>query len=264
MATFHTILDEVFDNTLDENFDIACHRALERRRAGIGTLKEKSVHAALKFYLEPDAARHEQPVGDFVADIRNDSGIIEVQSQDLDRLQSKLGYYLPLYPVTVVYPVIRNRRIVVVDKLTGERLPPRLSPVHETFCTALAELYGIRDFLTHKNLTVRLLLLDAEDRRLRIRGRCVKRDTIPTRLIDSITLRCPEDYHELLPALPPQFTSRMFSAAVKLPLYESQLALNVLTAIRAVFRVGRDHSAYIYEVCPPLEEEACEEYPQPT
>ena len=53
-------------------FAAACEAALtgDRARQGIGTLGERSLHAALKEYFRGDGDETEVPVGRFVADIR--------------------------------------------------------------------------------------------------------------------------------------------------------------------------------------------------
>ena len=45
---------------------------VDRQRIGIGTLSEKTVHAVLKNYLQPDEDHHEIPIEGYVADIYND------------------------------------------------------------------------------------------------------------------------------------------------------------------------------------------------
>ena len=52
----------------------------EHRAEGIGTYKERSQHYILKNYFEPDADLHEIPVCGFVADIKRDREIIEIQT----------------------------------------------------------------------------------------------------------------------------------------------------------------------------------------
>ena len=55
---------------------------------GIGTLAEKSVHSVLKYYFAPDETFHEQKIGRFVADIRIDGEIYEIQTkQRLDEIE---------------------------------------------------------------------------------------------------------------------------------------------------------------------------------
>ena len=59
-------------------FREACEKVIgkECEKSGIGTLGEKTLHAILKWYYEPDSSKHETRIGPFVADIVTDSGII--------------------------------------------------------------------------------------------------------------------------------------------------------------------------------------------
>ena len=41
---------------------------VDRQRFGIGTLSEKTVHAILKNYYEPDEDKQEIPIENFIAD----------------------------------------------------------------------------------------------------------------------------------------------------------------------------------------------------
>ena len=118
---------------------------------GIGTLGEKSLHLALKYYFAPDKASHEQPLGQFVADAVTEDGVIEVQTRGLHRLKRKLDAFLPLCPVTVVYPVAEEKLLVRVDE-NGEVLSQRKSPKHETVFTAMRELYALRDYVQRPGL----------------------------------------------------------------------------------------------------------------
>ena len=79
-----------------ERFADALSATLESERGGrgIGTLGEKTLHAVLKNYFEPNAANHEIKVGGFVADIVNDKGVTEIQTRSFDRLKRKLSTFL--------------------------------------------------------------------------------------------------------------------------------------------------------------------------
>ena len=72
---------------------------------GIGTLSEKTVHAVLKNYYAPDTDMHEIPIENFVADIYTGSEIVEIQTRSFNAMRRKLDAFLPLYPVTIVYPI---------------------------------------------------------------------------------------------------------------------------------------------------------------
>ena len=102
----------------EDRFLQCCREVMEEggRDQGIGTLGEKSLHAALKRYLEPDETFREVAIGRYVADIVNPEGIIEIQTGGFGRLREKLGFFLDHYPVTVVYPVAQVKWLIGVDQ----------------------------------------------------------------------------------------------------------------------------------------------------
>ena len=85
-------------------FLLACHKVMEegRQNRGIGTLGEKTLHAVLKHYFDPREEHHEIRVGSYVADIRNEKGVFEIQTRGFDRLRGKLEVFLPEAPVTEI------------------------------------------------------------------------------------------------------------------------------------------------------------------
>ena len=108
--------------TEEERFECAKNKIIGkvRDRNGIGTLSEKSLHAILKNYYEPDESRHEISVEGSVADVFTGTEIIEIQTRNFDKMRAKLDKFLPLYPVTLVYPIPREKRIIWIDEETGE------------------------------------------------------------------------------------------------------------------------------------------------
>ncbi len=93
-------------NTLNrEAFEQAKLKVLLKQNDphGFGTLQEKTVHAVMKLYYEPDEDYHEVPIEGYIADIYTGERIIEIQNGNFNRLRPKLAAFLPLYPVTVVY-----------------------------------------------------------------------------------------------------------------------------------------------------------------
>ena len=102
---------------------------IDRQRLGIGTLSEKTVHAILKNYYEPDEDRQEIPIENYVADIFAGGEIIEIQTRQFDKLRGKLSAFLPLYPVTIVYPIPREKWLIWIDQETGELSGKRKSPL---------------------------------------------------------------------------------------------------------------------------------------
>ena len=91
----------------EKRFEAAREKVIgtDRIRQGIGTLSEKTVHAVMKNYYAPDTDMHEIPIENYVTDIYTGSEIIEIQTRSFQRMRKKLDVFLPLYPVTIVYPI---------------------------------------------------------------------------------------------------------------------------------------------------------------
>lgn len=224
---------------------------------GIGTLGEKTLHAALKHYLEPFSASHEVKVGPYVADIVGEGGIVEVQTQGFHHLRGKLAAFLEVAPVTVAYPIPHTKWITWIDPETGQATPRRRSPKVGTVYDAFYELYKIKGFLQHPNLRLHLLLLEVEDFRLlngwsrdRKRG-STRQERLPIRLVDEVELAGPQDYGKLVPqGLPEPFTTRDYARVAKLRLNRAQTALNVLHHLGRVQREGKRDRMHLYRASP--------------
>lgn len=228
---------------------------VDRQRLGIGTLSEKTVHAILKNYYEPDEDRQEIPIENYVADIYAQGEIIEIQTRQFNRMRDKLSVFLPLYPVTIVYPIPREKWLIWIDEESGELSRKRKSPVKGNPYAAFPELYKIKMFLKNPNLRLKFVLLDMEEYRLlngwsRDRKRGSSRyDRIPTALVEEIEISCPQDYMQFVPIeLEDEFTSKEFARAAHINVSLAQVVLNILYHVGILTRVGKKGSMYLYEV----------------
>jgi hypothetical protein len=224
------------------------------RLGGIGTLGEKSLHNALKKYIEPDTSWHEVKIGPYVADIVTGSGVTEIQTQSFANMRTKLGYMLGVCPVTVVYPAVHAKWLRWVDPVTGETTERRKSTKTGTFAEVLKELIHIRALLREPNLTIRVLLVDIEETRLKCGwsrdGKHGSRriDRVPLAICGDLTLKSPQDYLALIPrSVPAGFTVADFRRAAHLGDRAAHTAVAVLTSVGAVRRTGKKGRSYIYE-----------------
>lgn len=229
----------------------------EAVRQGIGTLGEKTLHSAVKYYFQPDPAKREVKLGPYWADAVGEEGIIEIQTRSLGRLRPKLEYFLPQQPVTVVHPVAAKKTVVWITE-EGETTPPRKSPLKPTAGQVLWELYPLRDLLSHPNLRLCVLLLEVEEYRLlngwsRDKKRGATRfDRMPVSLLGEVWVREPKEYSHLLPeGLPGLFTSRELGKAVGLSPKKATVAANVLRKLGAIRQEGKKGNAYLYTVSEP-------------
>lgn len=238
-------------------FDAAKEKIIgkNRERIGIGTLSEKTVHAVLKHYYAPDEDMHEIPIENYVADIYTGTEIIEIQTRAMNRMRKKLEAFLPLYPVTIVYPIPRQKWLFWIDEETGEVSQKRKSPKKGNVYHAFIELYKIRPFLSHPNLRLRLDLIDMEEYRLlngwsRDKKKGSERyDRIPTAFVEELCINDIRDYMQLIPyELPERFTVKDFAKCAKIPARLAGTILLIFNDLKLVTRVGKSGNSYIYEV----------------
>ena len=228
---------------------------VDRQRIGIGTLSEKTIHAILKNYYQSDEDKQEMPIENFVADIYSDGEIIEIQTRQFNRMRDKLKAFLPLYPVTIVYPIPREKWIIWIDEESGELSKKRKSPVKGNPYMAFPELYKIKMFLKEPNLRLKFVFLDMEEYKLlngwsRDRKKGSSRyDRIPTELVEEIDINCIRDYMQFVPyELEGEFTSKEFAKAAHISVSLAQTVLNILYYVGTVTRTGKRGNQILYTV----------------
>lgn len=228
---------------------------IDRQRFGIGTLSEKTTHAILKNYYEPDEDRQEIPIENYVADIFTGEEIIEIQTRQFDKMRNKLNVFLPLFPVTIVYPIPREKWIIWIDEESGELSKKRKSPLKGNPYAVFPELYKIKTYLKNPNLRLRLALMDMEEYKLlngwskdKKRGSS-RYDRIPVELVEEVEISRPEDYMQFVPLeLKDGFTSREFARAAHISVGLAQTVLNILYYMKTVDRMGKKGNLYLYNI----------------
>ena len=226
----------------------------ERERYGIGTLSEKTVHAVVKHYMEPNEDYHEVPLEGFVADIFREDAVTEIQTAHFNVLRRKLDKFLPLYPVTIVYPIPAVKWVIWVDPGSGAEVSRRKSPKKGSPYQAFNELYKIKSYLGDPNLRILFLFIDMEETRLldgwsrdKKRG-ATKYDRIPLELVDEMLFERVEDYRMMIPPELSGFTTREYAKSTKIPLSHAQTALNIFYYLNVVEKNRKKGNSYLYEV----------------
>lgn len=250
------------DNHLNDDFIQASHFELALLKVighttepnGIGTLKEKTIHAVLKNYYASDSSEQEQRIEGFVADIFTQGKIIEIQSRNFNTLRKKLETFLPLYNVTIVYPIPATKWLSWIDETTGEITSRRKSPKKGSIYAIIPELYRIKPFLGHPNLHFILTFIDVEEYRLlngwnhtKKRG-STRHDGIPKNLVNEIYLDTPTDFTCFLPhTLPSYFTTKDLQKETKISQSIATTCLHILYHLGIIKRIGKQGKAYLYE-----------------
>lgn len=259
------VMDRTLNNILYETSEYEDYEAFVNAKdkiigkahnnKGIGTLSEKTLHAVLKLYYEPDEDKHEVAMSGYYADIYNDKGIIEIQTRQLNKLRDKLSVFLQDYHVTVVYPLPFNKWLSWVNPDNGEVQGRRKSPRHFTEYDAFYELYKIKSYLKNPNRSINLVLMDMEEYKLlngwsydKKRG-STRYDRVPVGIRRIVKFDRIEDYMQLVPAdLKEDFTVKDFAMAAGVSVEASRYTLNILNYLEIVKRTGRVKNGYVYNV----------------
>lgn len=218
----------------------------------IGTLTEKSLHAALKERLTQPGDEQETPVDGFVIDIVRGDTLIEIQTRNFGAMKRKLQKLLPHHPVHLFHPIPYEKWIV---RQTGDGrfLKSRKSPKRGQVVNIFAELVRIPHLLLHPNLTITVLLTQQEEiwrddgQGSWRRGRWSIYDH---RLLDVVaehTFHAADDWLHLLPeSLPQPFTNRELAAGLSCRLNLAQKMTYTLRQAELIEAVGKRGGALLY------------------
>lgn len=224
---------------------------------GIGTYNEKRFHRIFKRFVTDDASCYEIKIGKYVADVLCDGHVTEIQTTAYAKLAPKIRYYLENtdHTVSVVMPLIAERRIIRADRETGEVRYTRLSPVKQGIADAFTHLYYLRELLADERLMIHVTLVFAEEYRYSERMRyrregAYDRDLRPVDIKEEIVLRGQADYLRFVPdeLRRGEFDTRTYSAHTGIKGKSLYSALNVLTAIGILSR-RTEGKKYVYAFC---------------
>jgi hypothetical protein len=221
--------------------------------AGIGTLNEKPLHAALKeFYARP-GDRTEVRLDRWVVDILHDNGLIEIQTHNLGAIRRKLLDLCQRYPVRLVYPVAQEKWIVRLaqdgTRVVGRRKSPKQGSPELVF----DELVSMPRLLLDPNFTLEVVMIQEEEVRhpdstvnWRRRGWAVSERRL-LQVVDRHVYQTPTDFYEMIPAtLPEPFTARQLALALGQPLRLGQRMAYCLREMEVLDVTGTHQRSYLY------------------
>ncbi len=222
---------------------------------GIGTLGEGALHRILKNTLEPDEKLQEVKYLGSVADIKNESGIIEIQTASFQNLVPKLKKFLKQTPVTVVYPIPHIKYVKWINTETAKADKRNRSPKRSSLVDTARELYKIREFLLESGFTLKVVYLEVEDYKLlngygKTKKRGAEKITrIPLSVIDELDFNTKEDYMRFLPeGVPVRFTVKELAKIIKRKPAVAYTLIRLLMHLGIVSHIDTMGREYIYSV----------------
>jgi hypothetical protein len=123
---------------------------------GIGTLSERSLHAALKEWYRKPGDEVEVELEGYVIDLIRNDLLIEIQTTNFNAMKDKLLSLIPNHHIRLVHPVARVRW-VVREELNGKEISRRRSPKRSNLLNVFEELVSIPGMLSHHNFELEVL-----------------------------------------------------------------------------------------------------------
>jgi hypothetical protein len=222
---------------------------------GIGTLREKPLHASLKrWYAEP-GDQAEVAVEGYVIDLVRGDLLVEIQTRGFAMIRPKVRALLARgYRIRLVHPIAVDRWIVRVDT-DGVFLGRRRSPGRGTLADLAPELVSFPELLADPGLEIEVLLITEEQYRRHEPGRCWRRrgwTVLERRLIDvvdRVMVARPADLMRVLPdGLPERFTTADLAAGLGRPPHIARQAAYCLRRLGLIEAVGKRGHAVEYRI----------------
>lgn len=228
-------------------------------KKGIGTLRERSLHAALKKWYARPGDQLEVPLNGYVIDIVRGDLLIEIQTRHFGALKHKFPRLLETHRVRLIHPIAAEKWLVQVGPDGHTVLTRRRSPRHGTFEDIFDELVYIPQLLAHPNLSLEILLVRQEEirrvrkphekpaRRTRFPRAWDRHDHRLLDVLDRRVIETPDDLRAFLPpTLPAPFTNR--DLAERLGSYRrAQTMTYVLRQLNVIAIAGKQGRAVLYE-----------------
>lgn len=222
---------------------------------GIGILREKPLHAALKRWYARAGDGIEVAVDGYVIDLVRGELLIEIQTRGFSAMRPKVIALLARgHRVRIIHPIAVDRWIVNVD-IDGSVLVRRRSPRHGIVADLVGELVSFPALLAHPGLEIEVLLTREEEYRRHDPGRCWRRrgwTVVERRLVDVVDralLTRTEDLARLLPeGLPDPFTTADLALRLGRPRRMAQQMAYCLRKAGVVEVMGSRGQAVTYRI----------------
>lgn len=219
----------------------------------IGTLNEKSLHAALKRWYARHHDLFEVPLDGYVIDIVQDDLLVEIQTRNFSAIKRKMLTLASSHPVRLVYPIAREKWIVKLAEDERSRLGRRKSPKRGAVEQVFQELVSFPQLLRAPNFSLHVLLIQEEELRRHDKRRGWRRKgwvTHERRLIQVVDQRLfetPRDLAALIPdSLEEPFTTSELATAIAKPRWLAQKMAYCLREMGALTAVGKRGNAIQY------------------
>lgn len=245
------------ENTkLGKNKKLRTRNISREGATNIGGLSESTLHLVLKYCIEPDNSFHEVAFCGCELDILKDNTAFEIQTKNFAKIRKKLEKLPEEIDLTVVFPVIEQKRIFFLDPKSGEISGGRKSPKKESSLMLFKELIYICEQLKRHKLHFAIVTLRCDDYKLVYaqnskNKKSVRYNRIPTSLSNIENFNSYEDYFKkyipCLDLLGDSFTTLKFSQISGYDINVSRLAVRLLCLLGYIECIGKENRYFLYK-----------------
>lgn len=219
----------------------------------IGTLNESSLHRELKEVYKNPGDDLEVKLGKYFIDIVRENLLIEIQIKNFSAIRSKLEHLLQNHRVLLIHPLIRDKWISSVDIKSNQEIRRKLSPKHCSFENIFEELFRIPHLISHPNLIIELVLIQAEETRVndgqgswRRKGWSIQ-DLKLLKILDRKVYSNSKQFLNLLPdGLNAPFTNRNLAYYLKKPIKLARMTTYSLRKMGLIEVVGKKDRSFLF------------------
>lgn len=220
----------------------------------IGTLSEKSVHSYIKDYISKEG--QETKVGNYIADIKLDNTIYEIQTAQYKNLVNKLNYYIEHnFDIVVIMPIIQHKVIYWLDPDTDCIESTSKSSHTGVIQDHFKDLYWIQDYIAKNQIKLWLFLIDVCDYRYldgygtNCKKRATKIDKVPTKINNIIKINSVSDMKIFIPStLDKEFDSIQFKKHSHSNSKYTGSGLKILRELGVISIVRKEANKFIYTI----------------
>ena len=224
----------------------------------IGTLRETSLHAALKAWYARPGDELEASVEGFQIDLRRGAQLIEIQTRNFAALKRKLTQLVERHPVRLVHPIAQEKWIVRLGRDSATPLIRRKSPKRGRVDQLFDELVSFPELVAHPHFSLEVLMTQEEEILRPVRRGNGHRaswrrkgwaicDRRLLNVVEQVVFASPSDFRTFLPnSLPQPFTSRDLAWAPGQSLDLAQKITYCLRKMGVIESVGQRGRALLY------------------
>jgi len=219
----------------------------------IGILNESSLHRELKEFYKIPGDELEVKVGKYFIDIVRENLLIEIQIKNFSAIRSKLKSLLQDHRVLLVHPIIQDKWILSVDLKSRQVIRRNLSPKHCSFENIFEELIRIPHFVSHPNLIIEPVLIQAEETRVNDgkgswrRGGWSIQDLRLVKILEHRVYSNARQFMKLIPknlSLP--FTNKSLAISLKKPIKLARMMTYSFKKMGLIEIVGKKERSLLY------------------